>query len=134
MATDLNRQSGPRGVTSIREKRGPSLVAPKPEPKPRSPCSRRETMAPNDSIFLRDVMPVVERVARNAFAADPDKVSDAISVALEGWRANPDAPAKSIAWFACRRVKTDRQFRESIRSITGPTPRGVRKPNMRRSV
>lgn len=88
-------------------------------------------MARVEFSFEQDVLPVVKEWARQRFARDRDRETkriDAESVAWELHQASPDAPPRSIAWYALRRVAADRQFRESARSITGPNPRRNEKP------
>src|SRR5262245_1161798 len=82
--------------------------------------------------YLQTVLPVVRARARVVFKNHrdkADKVSDAISVAFElALTAPPHAKPKSIAYYACLRVKAGRQFRQSIRSGEGPKSRYRKKP------
>lgn len=88
-------------------------------------------MAPAKFNFDTEVLPVVRQYAKRWFARDADgetKVCDAISAAWEGHRAAPTAPPISLAYYAVRRVRSGRQFRQSARSIDGPNPRRMAKP------
>lgn len=82
--------------------------------------------------FLTQVMPQVRTRGRKVFAKRADRaelIADAISLAWESLLTlPPDVPAKSIAYYACKRAKAGRQFSESSRSITGPNPRRRVKP------
>jgi hypothetical protein len=49
-----------------------------------------------------------------------DRVADTLSVAFEGWLSAPDAHPGSLAWYAVKRVRAGRMFRQSVRSIDGP--------------
>lgn len=58
-------------------------------------------------------------------------VADAVSLAWQAYRANPDVPLSGFTWYAIHRAKCGKQFRESTRSIDGPTDhwRQVPKPD-----
>lgn len=82
--------------------------------------------------YLQQFMPVVRKRARVVFRFHRDrleKIADAVSV---GWQLALTAPESAkpsdIAYYACLRVKTGRQFRQSSRSIEGPNPRRRKKP------
>jgi DNA-binding NarL/FixJ family response regulator len=82
--------------------------------------------------FYRDVVPVVSLHAKLVFRGQhdaDDKLSDAISVAWQALLTAPqEASPQSLAVYACLRVKSGRQFRQSAKSIDGPNPRRHRKP------
>lgn len=75
-----------------------------------------------------DVLPTTVRYARRQFRHYPrreEMVADAVSVAWEFFQtAPPAATARSLAKYAVKRVRSQRQFSESVRSLTGPHPRG----------
>jgi len=77
--------------------------------------------------FDTDVLPVVRLYAKVAFANDNDRPTKTADCVSEAWRLfsaiTKPVPAKSIAWYAVRRVKAGRHFQQSSRSITGPNPR-----------
>jgi hypothetical protein len=77
--------------------------------------------------FLTEVLPAVKARAAAVLKRTHDR-DDAISVAWELWRMKPDAPPPSLAYYACKRVRCDRQFSESIASVTGPASRRCEKP------
>jgi hypothetical protein len=89
-------------------------------------------MVMDQSTFERVIRPAVEREARKRFRNDPDceaKIADAVSVAWEFCEdAKQEAYAVTIARFSVRRVVSDRQFRQSSRSIIGPNPERRKKP------
>jgi DNA-directed RNA polymerase sigma subunit (sigma70/sigma32) len=78
--------------------------------------------------FLRSA----RRRAQLIFAKRHDRaelIADTISVAWELVQtAPPDATPQSIAWYATKRVQVGRQFVERQRSITGPNPKRIDKP------
>ena len=90
----------------------------------------------SDFTWESDVLPTVDAYARRWFRKDPqrdEKVADAISVAWEMFQtAKPAATPGSLAWYAIKRVRADRQFSESETSITGPNPRRQAKPQRMR--
>jgi hypothetical protein len=80
--------------------------------------------------FWKDVVPVVKKMGNSAFSRrnKREKMADAIS---EAWvqfeSAPPNATPVSIAYYAVLRVNHGRQFKQSVRSITGPNPLGAAK-------
>lgn len=90
-------------------------------------------MAESNLNFDTDVLPVVRRYARKAFSNDRDRSTKTADAVSEAWRclqvAGPRATAKSIAWYAVQRVKVERHFQQSSRSVTGPNPRRRAKAN-----
>jgi DNA-directed RNA polymerase sigma subunit (sigma70/sigma32) len=78
--------------------------------------------------FLR----AARRRAKLVFAKRRDQaelIADAVSVAWEMVQtAPPEATPQSVAWYATKRVKIGRQFAERQRSMTGPNPRRLDKP------
>lgn len=89
-------------------------------------------MVPVELNWERDVEPVVRKYAARAFARHAngnELVDDAVSLAWEAFAAARKRIAPSqFAWYAIRRAKSQLQFQQSERSITGPNPRRVRKP------
>lgn len=77
--------------------------------------------------FMNEVLPAVKQRGKS-LGYNREQRDDATSVAWELWLLQPDAPPPSIAYYACKRVRVDRQFQESISSITGPASRTCPKP------
>jgi len=79
-----------------------------------------------------DVEPVIRKYARRVFRGRPneeDLVDDAVSVGWEAWSAaqkiiRPDR----FAYYACVRVRCERHFQQSERSMETPSNHGVDKP------
>jgi hypothetical protein len=77
--------------------------------------------------FDSEVVPLV-KIRGKAVLSNREQRDDALSVAWELWLQNPEAPPPGIAYYACKRVRVDRQFRESISSVTGPASPDKVKP------
>ncbi len=81
----------------------------------------------DQSTLQQAAMEAAKWYAMKRFANDPDrdqKVADAISVAWElSLDGSTTATPSSYARFAVRRVRTGRQFRQSVRSFDGPPTR-----------
>lgn len=82
--------------------------------------------------FEAKVMPAVVRRAKMVFRGwkdAPELVADSVSVAWELARTTPsETTPQSLAWYATRRVISGRVFTERQRSVTGPNPRRLAKP------
>lgn len=82
--------------------------------------------------FGAEFMGEVKRRARQVFAKHPNRqelIDDTLSVAWELLQtASEAATPKTLAYYATRRVLSRRQFQERQRSVTGPNPRGLPKP------
>lgn len=89
-------------------------------------------MGSDQFTFEQNVLPVVKAWANHSLKSDPDKdakVNDAISIAWEiSKTAPPTATPSSIANFAVKRVRSERTFSESVRSVSSPR-RKVGKPD-----
>lgn len=87
----------------------------------------------DQSTLQQAAMEAAKRYAMKRFANDSDrdqKVADAISVAWElSLCGSAAATPSAYARFAVRRVRTGRQFRQSVRSIDGPPTRRADKPD-----
>lgn len=79
-----------------------------------------------------DVEPVIRKYAKRVFRGTPNReelVDDAVSLGWEAWSAaRKIIKPKRFAYYACLRVKCERQFRQSERSIETKSLRGVVKP------
>lgn len=77
--------------------------------------------------FEADVLPVVQAWASRSLSSDSDrdaKVNDAVSIAWEIFQTSPDeATPSTIARYAVKRVRSDRTFSESVRSVSSPKRR-----------
>lgn len=84
-------------------------------------------MGSDQFTFQANVLPVVKSWASRAFMGDNDretKLNDAASIAWEIFLTAPnDAPPQAIATFAIRRIRANRVFCESVRSLSSPTRR-----------
>lgn len=81
--------------------------------------------------FFRYFSPAIQYLARKEFADRPDvdeKIWDCEGVGWELYQQAPEtATPTSIAHYAVKRVKVNRQFSESERSIDKPIPLGKRR-------
>lgn len=79
-----------------------------------------------------DVEPVIRKYASRVFRGTPnidELVSDAVSLGWEAWNAaQKRIKPNRFAYYACLRVKCERQFRQSVRSIETPSLHGEVKP------
>lgn len=85
-------------------------------------------MADRQSKFVLAAMQATQQYAKRWFL-NKDERDDALSVAWE-LAQKGKGNAKSIAWYAIRRVRAGRHFAGSTASVDHPKPRG-RKPGIR---
>jgi RNA polymerase sigma factor (sigma-70 family) len=81
-------------------------------------------MATAKSIGESQALQIVRELAEKRFSRRwncDDLVADAVSLAWEAFRDNPEVPLSGFTWYAIHRAKCGKQFRQSTRSIDGPT-------------
>jgi RNA polymerase sigma factor (sigma-70 family) len=87
-------------------------------------------MGSDQFTFEENVFPVVSVLLKRRLASNPDKdckLADALSVAWEIHRTAPSGVSpKSIAYFALKSVHSNRQYRESSRSLLSPKRRDAK--------
>ena len=71
-----------------------------------------------NSTLVEESMQVAKRMAL-LWRLGSDEVYDAISLAWEFAQAGRGSPS-TIAWYAIKRIRSNRRFRESVRSIDSP--------------
>ena len=89
-------------------------------------------MAGHDSKLVETAMEAARRYALSCFRSLSNRdelAADAMSTCWElAQQAGGQETAGTLARYAVRRVKDKRQFRESVRSLTGPNSRSRKKP------
>lgn len=79
-----------------------------------------------DDTLVERSMQVAARMAKS-WRLGPDETCDAISLAWEFAQVGRGTPT-TIAWYAIKRVRSNRRFRESVRSIDSPVRHLLRDP------
>jgi len=76
--------------------------------------------------FERDFLGELRACGRQSFRYRADREELILDTISQGWEllqtAPPTATPKSIAYYAVKRVKAGRQFKQSSRSLLGPNP------------
>lgn len=79
-------------------------------------------MATSKRSLADEAMQVAGELARLWFSRDDQRIADCISSAWELAQSGRGNPV-SIAWYAVKRVRSGRHFRQSVRSIDHPAQR-----------